>query len=133
MIALLAAAILLRPPDPSIAPTAATVARNLDLTSFPNSTGPRRKAGARTPADYGFTVVDADGSLAVLSEKDRSWEISVTLISQDHGDAIVCFGDDARNGGAYHAQAPLTLRHGEDGLYRPLPERPQIPTCPAKP
>jgi hypothetical protein len=133
MIALLFAGILLAPPDPSIAPDAAMVARNLDLTTFPNSIGPRRKPGAKIPADYGFTAVDADGSLAILSQTDHSWEISVTLISHDGDDVIVCFGDDARNGGSYHAQSPLKLHHELTGLYRALAERPQIPSCPAIP
>jgi hypothetical protein len=135
MIAILAAAVgsfLLTPPDPSIAPTAAMVARTLDLTSFDNSTGPRRRAGARTPADYGFINADTIGSLAVLSPKDRNWELTVELISRSGDDVVICFGDNARDGGSYRVQQPLTLHHELNGLYRALPDRPQVPSCPAK-
>jgi hypothetical protein len=133
MITVLAAsAFLFGTPQPSLTANAVTVAQNLDLTSFANSVGPRRKPGARLPADYGFTHVDGNDSLAVLSEPDRSWELSVELISRNGDDVVICFGDDARNGGTYHSQQPLTLHKGLDGVYRALDERPQVPSCPAK-
>jgi hypothetical protein len=110
------------------------VARNLDLTSFQNSVGPRRRAGKKTPEDYGFIRIDQVGSLATMTEKDGSWEITVTLISNDGPDATICFTDTALNGGSYRAQAALTVhRDLRDGLYRALPDRPVVPSCPAKP
>ena len=134
MIAIFAAAagILLTPPEPNRVLSAAMVARTLDLTTFDNSTSPRRKAGHRTPADYGFTIVDGDRSLALLSPKDRTWELSVELISQSGDEVIICFGDNARDGGTYHVQQPIALHHELNGLYRALPDRPPVPSCPAK-
>lgn len=49
------------------------VATRLDITSFPNSIGPRRKEGLRTFADYDFTSVVRDGNAAVLDAADKSW------------------------------------------------------------
>jgi hypothetical protein len=132
IVALAASAFLLTPPQPNPVPNAVTVARNLDLTSFANSVGPRRRPGARLPAEYGFTQVDGDDSLAVLSERDRSWELSVELISRDGDNVVICFGDTARNGGSYHVQEALALHKGLDGVYRALEDRPSIPSCPTR-
>ena len=43
---------------------------------------------------------------------------------------MICFRDQAANGGSYNSQTPLTLKPAADGLYR-ASEAPQTPDCPA--
>jgi len=97
--------------------TQAEVARRLDLTSFPNSTGPRRGAGAVTPADYGFAKMSKREGWTVLSAQDGGWDIGVRLLSADADSALICFLDKAQNGGTYRAQSALEVARGPDGLF----------------
>ena len=114
--------------DPS--PDAALhVADRLDLRSFRNSTGPRRQAHLRTPADYGFTHVEATRDGVELWQEDRSWFISLRVVSQDAQGSVVCFHDRAMNGGSYNTEQALRVSPEADGLYRALPEQPIIPGC----
>jgi hypothetical protein len=113
--------------------TEAELARRLDLTSFPNSTGPRRRAGAVTPADYGFTRLSMRDGWTVLSEADGGWDIGLRRLSSDRGEVLVCFLDQARNGGSYRTQTPLELTRGTDGLFRASRELSSIKDCPSVP
>jgi len=69
------------------------IVRNLDLTSFPNSTGPRRSPGKATLADYGFVRVVPDGTETSVYQRDRSWVMSFRIISEDAHSVRLCFHD----------------------------------------
>lgn len=120
----------------SVSPAADTqvaIARSLDLSSFPNSTGPRRREGAKTPQDYGFVSISNHAGYSILSERDGSWQIGVRLLSGASGHYAICFTDTARNGGSYNFQEPLDVVRKADGLFhaRPSPS-PALP-CPPNP
>ena len=93
------------------------VATKLDITSFPNSTGPRRKEGLRTFADYGFTSVARDGNAAVLDAADKSWTFRVSIL------------DRALNGGSYFSVKPIEVAQGKDGLFRATGNPVADPNC----
>lgn len=68
---------------------------NLDLTSFPNSTGPRRAAGKTTFADYGFSRVEMTPGGAKLTASDGSWVMSFEIVSSSSDTVEICFHDQA--------------------------------------
>lgn len=74
---------------------AGSLVANLDLTSFPNSTGPRRAAGEFTFADYGFTQVEMTPGGAKLTASDGSWVMSFEIVSNSSGTVEICFHDQA--------------------------------------
>ncbi|WP_156363658.1 hypothetical protein [Sphingomonas sp. Leaf357] len=86
------------------APTSSAIMRRLDLNSFPNSTGPRRKISLHTPTDYGFTnfKVFPDG-WAQLSEPNDEWHMSALLLDWKDGVATICFVDAGGGGARYRA------------------------------
>jgi|SRR5579859_4284373 len=136
MIALLASVVLAstgqhRGPAPRVTQT--EVALHLDLTSFPNSTGPRRKIGALTPADYGFTRISRREGWTVLSEQDGGWIIGVRLLSTDASGALICFLDEARNGGTYRDQSALEVAPSSDGLFHAQRTLRPVRGCPSVP
>jgi hypothetical protein len=113
-------------------PDPVSVIRKLDLSSFANSTGPRRVPGKRTPEQYGFTKIEARNGVAYLTEPDGEWSLSLWLIGQQPGHVLVCFEDQALNGGAYDAESVLDLSLDADELYK-AKERPATAACPARP
>ncbi|MHB8285437.1 MAG: hypothetical protein ACYDD1_12265 [Caulobacteraceae bacterium] len=110
--------------------TQITIARNLDLSSFPNSTGPRRREGANTPKDYGFVRISDGDRFSILSEDDGSWQIGVKILSGARGHYTVCFMDTARNGGSYHVEEPLDVVLTPNGLFRATPSPNAASPCP---
>lgn len=74
------------------------VIRNLDLTSFPNSVGPRRIPGKTTFADYDFVLVDKTAGGARLLRTDRSWEMRFIILSAGPKRLQLCFYDSALAG-----------------------------------
>jgi hypothetical protein len=106
-------------------PSAISLGRKLDLSSFANSTGPRRDPARHTPEQYGFTVIGGDSRVATFSQPDSSWRLSVTVLSRSPGHIIVSFVDRAGGNlgpdklfGSYSAEDTLDLQLGEDGLYK---------------
>lgn len=71
------------------------VIKNLDLTSFPNSVGPRRMPGKSTFADYGFVRVKKALAGAELIRDDESWLMSFRIISANTTSLRLCFYDRA--------------------------------------
>jgi hypothetical protein len=53
----------------------------------------------------------------VISQHDDSWDIGIRLLSSDQDGALICFFDEARNGGSYRAQSALKVARGPDGLF----------------
>lgn len=70
----------------------AVVAR-LDLTSFPNSVGPRRVAGRHGFADYGFTQVRRTADGADLYAADRGWMMGFRILAATPTRLRLCFVD----------------------------------------
>jgi hypothetical protein len=85
----------------------------LDLTTFRNSTGPKREPGARFFSDLGIrpTKVSADEAM-----HDGDWLYAVLVLERRdfNGDQVeevaICFTDSAQNGGTYSTQKPLLLQ-----------------------
>lgn len=100
-------------PLPSPDLSAADILLRLDLTSFPNSTGPARAAGLKRPRDWAFTEVATVDGVATL-ERAGDWTISLRIIRWTPEGVIACFGDRAINGGSYATQS--ALRIVSDGL-----------------
>ena len=88
--------------------TAKDVVERLDVTSFPSSIGPRKKAGKKLFSDYAFKSVQMNESSAVLAESDR-WEFKIRVLSGAGEPPTICIEDTAKNGGSYHAQSALRL------------------------
>lgn len=91
----------------------------LDVTSFPNSTGPRRRAGERTLAQYGFTHVELfDDGWAQAQMADGSWQVGVFVLDDGAHRKRLCFTDVATNGGTYHTTTTLDVAAQRGGLWR---------------
>ncbi|MEG8052875.1 hypothetical protein QP185_05805 [Sphingomonas aerolata] len=67
--------------------------KNLDLTTFPNSVGPRRMQGKTTLADYGFVEVEKTVKGANVVRDDQGWMMGFTIISAGPKVLRVCFYD----------------------------------------
>lgn len=110
------------------------VAGRLDMTSFRNSIGPRRRAGVRTAADYGFTVQVFREGWAILREADGGWEMGLRIDGEQDGVLQLCFYDKAMNGGSYRIQHALAVRLDGDGYYRAFRgEETSLPPCQGHP
>ncbi|RZI98536.1 MAG: hypothetical protein EON90_12975 [Brevundimonas sp.] len=107
--------------------SAADILQRLDLNSFPNSTGPRKVAGWKYPADWSFTVLREEGGSAVL-ERPGAWAMSLRIIRRTEDGIIVCFFDHAQNGGNYSARSALRIVGDGAGGYR-VAEEVEDPTC----
>ena len=93
----------------------------LDLTSFPNSVGPRRVAGKSTFADYGFTAIERSHRGAVLTTEDRGWMMEFEVVSDDRQSLQLCFHDRGLQrpgdifGPTYDATSALRVTKSPDG------------------
>jgi len=70
-----------------------SVIKNLDLTTFPNSIGPRRTPGKTTFSEYGFVHVEKIVHGANLVEKDKGWMMSFKILSSAPESLRLCFHD----------------------------------------
>jgi len=103
--------------ETSPAPEMLFIARHLDVLSFPNSIGPRRRPGAKTLMDYGFTQFRAKANRVEANEDDGQWYFAIELVA-DHGDSKeLCVTDQATNGGTYATRSLIKVRLGADGLF----------------
>jgi hypothetical protein len=132
LVLVLAAAALAGAPAVAAAPKAAgdaaVIGARLDLTSFANSTGPRRQPNNKTPADYGFTEVSVADGWASFVAPALGWRLGVKVLKRWPGRTLVCFADEARNGGSYFTQTTLILTPTTDHLYRAA-RSPETPAC----
>ena len=71
------------------------VIKNLDLTSFPNSVGPRRLPGKSTFADYGFVRVKRAIAGAEVVRDDKAWLMGFRIVSANPTSLRLCFYDRA--------------------------------------
>lgn len=113
-------------------PSAAEVLQGLDMTSFRNSTGPRRVEGWRRPADWSFselTVADGRASLA----RPGDWIISLRILRTTPEGLLACFSDRAQNGGSYSAQQAVRIVPDDADGYRVAEQDIVDPDCPPFP
>jgi hypothetical protein len=109
-------------PTPSIQPAhewpqqdvAKFVFDHIDLTTFRNSTGPRRKPGQRLFSDLGIRPGEATESRVVSALSDWTYVIQVLGRRDYNGDGVeevaICFSDAAANGGNYRASNPYLVQ-----------------------
>lgn len=96
------------------------VIKNLDLTSFRNSVGPRRTHGKTTFADYGFIQVEKADTGANLISQDMGWVMGFSIVSADPRSLRLCFYDRglAKPGHAtpsYNATSALIVSKKSNG------------------
>jgi hypothetical protein len=113
-------------------PGAEEVLARLDLTSFPNSTGPRHLQGPATPAAAGFSEASSGENgwafRTIPGDGTGGWQLGLRVLETNGEAVVVCFTDIARNGGSYFVQTALTLTPTADGYTaRPGPERADCP------
>ena len=89
------------------------VFQHLDLTTFRNSTGPRRQEGQRLFADLGIKATRTSDTEAVSESDDWTYSIKVIARRDFNRDGVqevaICFTDTARQG-SYNVQQPLLLQ-----------------------
>ena len=87
------------------------VFEHLDLSSFRNSTGPRRKTGQRTFKDLNISPTRVTDTEAA---SDDDWLYSIQVLGKRERDGIqevmICFRDIAQNGGSYSSVDHYVLR-----------------------
>jgi hypothetical protein len=110
------------------------VVRNLDVTSFPNSIGPRREPGKMRLRDYGFVKIEPRGrAVDVFEQPKRDWLFSVRVLHDFGPRKTICLIDQNVGGGTYHTVEPIEIKRGRDGLYRATKRRLDEPACPRYP
>lgn len=106
-----------------------SIVANLDLTSFPNSTGPRRASGKKTFSDYGFAVIKKDLRSAHLEMGPHEWEMSFDVLSRVDNRMTICLRDRARNGGSYNTVSALSLSKSPEGMWMAKQLKGGVPDC----
>jgi len=103
-------------------PTAEELLARLDLTSFPNSTGPLHLPAPGTPAAAGFDEAWSEaGGWAYRSREGGEpgdgggWRIGLRILEVNADSTAVCFRDVAHTGGSYSVQTALILTPTGDG------------------
>lgn len=91
----------------------------LDVTSFDNATGPRRRPGLRTLADYGFTRIESfDDGWAYASQVDGSWTIGVLVLDDGPDRKLLCVTESANRQGTYRSTAVVEAVPAGNGSWR---------------
>ena len=109
-------------PEPSRQLLVQQIVRDLDLTAFRNSTGPRREPRKRSFADYGFTQVDLRDAGASLYQSDRGWMMSFEVLSAAATTVDICFHDQGLKrpqdswAPTYNAWSALRLKRTSSGF-----------------
>jgi hypothetical protein len=90
------------------------VFEHLDLTSFGNSTGPRRRAGQVFLTDLGVHPDKASDTEAAATQGDWLYSVRILRKHDYDGDGtpevLICFFDMAQNGGSYFKIDSYVLR-----------------------
>jgi hypothetical protein len=114
---------------PSLASTSSerdtnVLIRKLDVTSFPNSIGPRREPGKSTLADYGFVNVEKTPHGVSLTTRDHGWLMGFDILTRSPEAFDICFYDRGlRRPGdvrapSYNTTTALRVRKSERGLWK---------------
>jgi len=101
------------------------IARNLDVTSFPNSIGPSRRPGAKMLHQYGFNTATPKPGIAEFTTDDGGWYFGVEML-QDRGDIKeLCVSDRAMNLGTYNTRTRVKVKRNAEGLYQAVEPPPE--------
>ena len=96
------------------------VAENLDLSTFRNSTGPRRTAKTRTFASLGMSPSMAQNGNLQYDTADWFYGVEIKKRKDFNGDGIedlaLCFTDKAKNGTYSTKNSLLATRYSDEGL-----------------
>lgn len=93
--------------------------QRLDITSFDNSTGPRRRPGLKTLADYGLTRNESfDDGWSYASQVDGSWMVGVLVLDDAPDRKLLCVTDSATGSGTYRATTVVEAVPAGEGLWR---------------
>ena len=90
------------------------VFEHLDISSFRNSTGPRRGPGQRLFADLGVQLTRVTETQA--TSDDGGWAYVVRILGKDDynkdgvDEVLICFHDIARDGGSYNTTQHLVVQ-----------------------
>lgn len=107
----------------------------LDITTFPNSIGPRREPTKHTFADYGFTRIAKKPGGAFLSETDGGWQMSFDIIAVTPDAIDVCFHDQGltrpgdAHGPSYNATSALRIARAAQELWSARKIKGGFPGC----
>ncbi len=91
------------------------VFERLDISSFRNSTGPRRKPGQRHFADLGIHPTKLTDTTASSDERGE-WFFQIRVLGKsDYNkdgaqEVAICFSESAQNGGRYRAVSHYVLQ-----------------------
>lgn len=97
---------------------AVEIVDRLDITSFPNSIGPRRRPGARTLADYGLTKKSSfDDGWVYTAMPDKSWMVGVFILKPGRQRRRICITDTSTSGGTYRSINAVDVRRRPDGSW----------------
>lgn len=108
-------------PVATAATEAMAILQHLDLNSFPNSTGPRRRLALRTPDDYGLTKVKTfNDGWAQVSEPDNGWYMSALVLEDSPEFVTLCFLDTGGNGATYRTTQVLHVQLQADARWTAL-------------
>jgi hypothetical protein len=114
----------------SNADSALTTAQHLDVLSFPNSIDARKRPGAETLADYGFTRIEKTNDGVRLIDPSRQWVFGVKIVEDDGGIKVLCIQDEAVSNGRFFSQSTIEVKLGRDGLFHGTGRMPQNDQCP---
>lgn len=106
------------------------IVKNLDVTSFPSSIGPRRAPGKTHFADYNIEPKTVTESDAELAEKSGGWRFYFKVLKIDGTNVTVCFTDQAMDGGTYHTVNAMTLQLTKDGRLKGSSKKIKHADCP---
>ena len=115
------------------------VIEHLDLTSFRNSTSPRREPDRRSFADYGFTIVEQTEDGANLYRAEGGWMTSFRLLGSDPTTLRICFGDRGLiqpadvYGPSYDARSALAITISSERWWKAIEVPDGFETCESDP
>ncbi len=116
--------------EPAAQNTGAGIARDIDITSFPNSIGPRKAPGKWSLASYGFTEMTGEGLSVEVWLPDHTWSFGLTLLNSSYPYTDVCITDTAHNGGTYRSERAVRFESDGQGRLKATQDRIASPTCP---
>ena len=110
------------------------VIANLDLTSFPNSVGPRRIAGKTTFSDYGFVHIKNSASGTQLISDNPMWIMDFHILGNNSKSMRLCFGDrglgpSGERAPSYNSTSALLVTKAPRGKWQARQMVGGFPTC----
>ncbi|ELQ9312152.1 hypothetical protein R3D73_005198 [Serratia marcescens] len=101
--------------------TSAEILNRLDMTSFPNSLGPRHLKQGTTLSELKITTVSSEKGMATATNADKSWTYALNLLNEDKQKETytVCFNDKAVPGPpTYNNSQELVVKKSSQGTYK---------------